>query len=350
MTEPEIRARLYDGETSAAVLALLKFIRTDGQAYLAIGMDDSDVLIALSDVAVGDRVGNIPRRLQLADGRSLEVLDNSAFDLALQEFGSTGAEPFIRRLEKHWRYAAIAVLVIIVGTVGFVRYGAPMLAERALQFIPPTLDSAIGVDSLAVLDQTVFKPSTLKSDRQAQLHDIFAEVSAGASADSTHFRLELRGGGAIKANAIALPSGIVVLTDELEHLAVNDNEIRGVFSHEVGHLVHRHAMRRLLQSSSAALLLGGIFGDVTGVSTLVTAVPTVLVDSAYSRNFEREADEFAFRWMSQHNVNPAELGNLLTRVTKAEGETGGGYLASHPSLVERVKAAEASKSAAGSAQ
>ena len=173
---------------------------------------------------------------------------------------------------------------------------------------------------------------------------------AASSPESKHFRLELRGGGPIKANALALPSGIVVLTDELEQLAANDDELRGVFAHEVGHLVNRHAMRRLLQSSSAALLLGGIFGDVSGVSTLVTAVPTVLVDSAYSREFEREADEFAFRWMAQHHVAPVELGNLLTRVTNTYGEDRGGYLASHPSLRERVGAAEASKSAARNSQ
>jgi len=133
-----------------------------------------------------------------------------------------------------------------------------------------------------------------------------------------------------------------VLTDELERLATNDDELRGVFAHEVGHLVNRHALRRLLQSSSAALLLGGILGDVTGVSTLVIAVPTVLVDSAYSRDFEREADHFAFLWMAEHNVDPARLGDLLTRVTTAYGEDRGGFLAGHPSLRERVKAAEAS--------
>ena len=342
MPEAAIRARLYDGRTSAGALAQLKFIRSDGNPYLALRLDDEDTLVALSNVSIGDRVGSIPRLLQLSDGRSLEVLDNSAFDQALQGIGSEGVEPVIRRLEKRWRYAAVAVFVIIVGTLGFIRYGAPMLAERALQFIPPTVDSAIGADSLAVLDQILFKPSALKGDRQAQLQRIFAEVSAGASPESDHFRLKLRGGGAIKANAIALPSGIVVLTDELEQLAVNDDELRGVFAHEVGHLVNRHAMRRLLQSSSAALLLGGIFGDVSGVSGLVTAVPTVLVDSAYSREFEREADEFAFRWMAQHNIVPVEFGNLLTRLTKSEGENGGGYLASHPSLRERVQAAEAS--------
>jgi Zn-dependent protease with chaperone function len=347
MPEAAIRARFYDGRTSVASLAQLKFIGADGNRYLAIQTDNTEVLIALSDLSIGDRIGDIPRLLHLSDGRSLEVLDNSEFDQALHEFGQVGGESVIRKLEKRWRYAAIALFVIVLGTAGFIRYGAPLLAERALKFIPPEVDSAIGVDSLTVLDKTLFKPSSLKGDRQAQLQQVFAEVSAGASPESKHFRLELRGGGPIKANALALPSGIVVLTDELEHLAANDDELRGVFAHEVGHLVNRHAMRRLLQSSSAALLLGGIFGDVTGVSTLVTTVPTVLVDSAYSREFEREADEFAFRWMSRHNVDPAGLGNLLTRVTITYGEGQGGYLASHPSLRERVKAAEVSKPSAG---
>jgi Zn-dependent protease with chaperone function len=346
MPESAIGARLYDGRTSVAVLTQLKFLRSDGTPYLAFRIDETEALIELSEVSIGDRVGNIPRRLELPDGRSLEVLDNGEFDQALQELGSVGTDPLMRKLEKRWRYAAAAVFVIIVGTLGFIRYGAPMLAERALRFIPPAVDSAIGADSLRILDQALFKPSTLKADRQAQLQHIFAQMSAGASPESGRFRLELRGGGSIKANAIALPSGIVVLTDELEHLAVNDDELRGVLAHEVGHLVNRHAMRRLVQSSAAAVLLGGIFGDVSGVSTLVTAVPTVLVDSAYSRDFEREADEFAFLWMAQHNIAPVELGNLLTRLTKSQGEEESRYLASHPSLRERVNAAEASRSAA----
>jgi Zn-dependent protease with chaperone function len=343
MAGSALRATLYDGRTSAARAVQLKFIEADGNPYLAILMEDGEALVAFSDVTIGDRVGNTPRWVHLSDGRSLEVLDNIEFDRALHDFGFIDVESGIRKLEKRWRYAAAAVLLIAVGTVGFIRYGAPMLAERALRFIPPAMDSAIGADSLAVLDRSIFKPSTLKGDRQVQLKKLFAEVSAGASAESDRFRLELRGGGSIKANALALPSGIVVLTDELELLAINDNELRGVFAHEVGHLVNRHAMRRLVQSSATALLLGGIFGDVTGVSALVTAVPTVLVDSAYSRAFEREADVFAFRWMSQHNVASAELGNLLTRLTTTCGEDRSGYLASHPSLQERVTAAEASE-------
>jgi len=97
-------------------------------------------------------------------------------------------------------------------------------------------------------------------------------------------------------------------------------------------------MRMLVQDSASALLVIGVFGDVSGVSSLAAAAPTVLVDAAYSRNFEREADTFAFRWMGQHDVDPGELGDLLERLEKQHGGQQDGYLASHPELRERVRA------------
>jgi Zn-dependent protease with chaperone function len=338
MTEPVIRAQLYDGKTSGARAVRLGIAWSDGTKYLAIRAGATDTIVPMAAVIVGDRVGDTHRLLQLTDGGSLEVLDNGAFDRALQDADSRTVAALIRRLESHWRYAALAVVVILLCTMGFLRYGAPALAGRALTFIPASVDTVIGVDGLRILDRSIFTPSKLTSARQAQLQGVFGEVTVGASPDSSRYRLELRGGGSIKANALALPSGIVVLTDELEHLAINDDELRGVLAHEVGHLVKRHAMRLLIQSSSSALLLAGIFGDVTGVSTLVTAVPTVLVNAAYSRDLEREADEFAFRWMSRHNVAPEQLGNLLARLVDAHGGEQIGYLASHPSLRERVQA------------
>ena len=242
--------------------------------------------------------------------------------------------------------AILPASLTLIGTAAFLKYGVPALATRALRVIPPGVDAVIGTDTLRFLDRSTFKPSNLTPVRQAQLRELFAEVTAGASPDSKHFRLELRRVGSIGANALALPSGIVVLTDELEHLAKNDDELRGVFAHEVGHLVNRHAMRMLLQSSATALLLVGILGDVSGVSSLVTAAPTVLVNAAYSRDFEREADGFAFRWMSQHGVAPERLGDLLKRLAVAQSGDQDGYLASHPDLGERIRAARSHRETA----
>lgn len=338
MSSLETRGLYYDGRTSAPRPALLTVGGAGLAAQLTIRLPERELCVPLARGSLGERVGDTHRYVEFPDGTSVEVLDNAQFDAALEHAGLTTPETPLRRLEGRWRYALLALLATLLATVGFVRYGAPALAARAVNLIPPGVDSIIGADSLRVLDRSAFKPSALPAARQAQLRQVFREVAAGAAPDSARYRLELRAGGSLGANAFALPSGIVVLTDELAQLAENDDELRGVFAHEVGHLVNRHAMRMLVQSSAAALLMVGVFGDVSGATSLAAATPAVLVDAAYSRDFEREADAFAFRWMSAHRVPPERLGDLLERVAARHGEVGGGFLASHPDLQERVRA------------
>lgn len=339
MSGSETRGLYYDGRTSAPRPALLTVGGAGRAAQLTIRLTDRELQVPLARRSLGERVGDTHRHLEFPDGSSVEVLDNARFDSALERAELTTAEAPLRRLEGRWRYALPALLATLLATLGFVRYGAPALAARAVRFIPPGVDAVIGADSLRVLDKSAFKPSALPPQRQAQLRQVFREVAAGAAPDSAGYRLELRAGGSLGANAFALPSGIVVLTDELAQLAKSDDELRGVFAHEVGHLVNRHAMRMLVQSSAAALLLMGVFGDVSGATSLAAATPTVLVEAGYSRDFEREADAFAFRWMSAHRVPPERLGDLLERLAARHGETaGGGFLASHPDLQERVRA------------
>jgi len=333
-----IRAQLYDGRTSASREAQLLVEGGGSFARLRIEAGATETIVPLADVAIGERVGETNRLLHLPGGASLEVLDNTAFDEALAAAEVHTPEAPLRRLEGRWTYALIAALATVAGSVLFVRDGIPALAAHAVRYIPESVDSYIGADSLAVLDRSVFHPSALSAERQAELGRVFAEVAADAGAGGARYRLVLRAGGSAGANAFALPSGIVVLTDQLEELAHDDDELRGVFAHEVGHLVNRHAMRLLVQTSASALLVVGVFGDVSGVSTLAATAPTVLLNAAYSRNAEREADAFAFSWMSRHGVKPDHLADLLERLAAAHGDTAGGYLASHPDLRERMQA------------
>lgn len=340
MSPAAIRGLLYDGRTSAAQLALLDIRGSGATAQLSVRAGGRELQVAVATVMLGERVGETPRHVALADGGTVEVLDNAEFDAALERAGLTTAEAPLRRLEGRWRYALLALLATALGTIAFLRYGMPALAARAVRFIPPRVDTFIGTDTLRVLDTTTFRPSRLTAQRQADLQRVFREVAAGAGPDGARYRLELRHGGRLGANAFALPSGVVVLTDELAQLANNDDELRGVFAHEVGHLVNRHAMRMLVQDSGAALLVVGVFGDASGVSALAATAPTVLVDAAYSRDFEREADAFAFHWMRGHGVPPERLGELLQRLSSRQGAGEMGFLASHPDLQERLRASK----------
>ena len=93
-----------------------------------------------------------------------------------------------------------------------------------------------------------------------------------------------------------------------------------MLAHEIGHVRGRHAMRLVLQSSGVAVLLTALAGDAVGVTFLAVALPTMLLQSGYSRQFEAEADDYAFAHMKRHGVSPQAFADVMRRLEK---ETGG---------------------------
>lgn len=340
-TPDSVAALYYDGRSALSRPVRVRVGRAADGLELQVQEGERTERIPLVGSATAGRVGQARHLLPLPDGGTLEILDGPAFAAALAAAGHEDGERLVRWLERSWLVAVTALFVLLLGSAAFLAWGLPALASRALAVIPREVDQRIGTQALNVLDRSVFKLSTLPTYRQAQLREVFAEVTAAAGPEGRQYRLEFRQGGRMAANAFALPSGIVVMTDELVALAHNDEELRGVLAHETGHLVHRHAMRQLLQSSVGALLMVSILGDVSAASTLIAGAPGVLLNAAYSRDFEREADAFAVQWMRQHGVPPERLAELLTRVSGQDGASENGLLASHPGLAERVRLAGA---------
>src|ERR1019366_6498522 len=95
------------------------------------------------------------------------------------------------------------------------------------------------------------------------------------------------------------PNGAIVMTDQLVQMAGNDQAVLGVLGHELGHLQRRHSLRHLLQALGVGVVLNLWIGDV---SSALAAMPTFLLDQKYSRDFEREADQYAIDMMHVNNV------------------------------------------------
>ena len=143
------------------------------------------------------------------------------------------------------------------------------------------------------------------------------------------------------ANALALPSGVVVLTDELVALSRVDDELVAVLAHELGHVKGRHALRRLLQSSLVAGLAILVTGDVASAASLIAAVPTALAEAGYSRELEREADAYALATFDRHQIDRRHFARILERLAAQPRSELPGFLATHPATEERVRALEA---------
>lgn len=137
-------------------------------------------------------------------------------------------------------------------------------------------------------------------------------------------------------NAVALPGGQVLLFDGLIQQAESPEELAGVLAHEVGHVRERHVMTALLRQFGLSILLAGADSSVTnGVFGLASM--------GYSRDAEREADDYARARMAESSISPLGAAGFFERMSEEYGDSAdapalAGWLASHPSSGERAEA------------
>lgn len=105
----------------------------------------------------------------------------------------------------------------------------------------------------------------------------------------------------MKANALALPNGVIVCTDGFVNITQSDDELLAVLFHELDHLSHKHMTQRIIQDAMLTIMVVFITGDVETFD-LLTGPPTLLLDLAYSREFEIGADSYALTLLSNHNI------------------------------------------------
>lgn len=332
-----IPAAYYDGRSSSRRAVELCFTTEGG---VRIEGEDVDISLHYADLEISSRLGNTPRYIYLPDGARLEVADNDAVDSAVGALGGYEAHRVLHFLESRYATAVLALVLCVGIVLGVIQYGIPWLARSVAFALPPGVESTLASEGLKTLDRTVFDPSRLDASRQAHLRRLFESLPSEEDRNAVN-GIEFRASPRIGANAFALPAGVVVMTDELVELAKNDEELLAVMAHEIGHVQHRHILRQLLQNSMTALLVAGLFGDLSSIAGLSATLPTFLVQQKYTREFEREADVFAARMLRERGVSTVHLANILKRLTDARGASQQGaleYLSSHPPTEERIQA------------
>ncbi len=335
----EFDALYYDGRSSAS-----RRVRAQGfTSELRIVGDGIDERVPLKAVTVEPPIGNTARILRLPGGAQLRTTDDAAVQTLFA--GSAGMESRIHALERRWPYAIAALVLVAVASWWAVVYGVPIAAEYAAAAVPPRVEAMLGERTLQVLETTGCAPSTVDAARQQALRRRLDALTAGLG-DAHVYRLELRACPGIGANAFALPGGTIVVTDQLVRLAQNDDQIAAVVAHEVGHVRERHGLRMALQGAGIVALVSTLAGDASSISSLAVALPSVLLQTGYSRAFEDQADAFALQRMRQAGISPRAFADMLGLLEQnhAPGRARAqDYFSTHPVTAARIERALAAE-------
>ena len=334
-------------------------LQTDGTHYTLKVIDNDDLQGVISKISVSDRVGNIPRKITLENNSIFETQCNDEIDQLLQDTDhADGNLHFLHVLESHWRWIITALVLTVVISFASIKWGLPWASEKIAFSLPVSVTKTIAEGSLDLMDEYALEPSNLPKNRQKEIREHFQTVLASAQPKEFTYKLHFRQFQGMP-NAFALPSGEIVITDDLIEMAENQEEIDSVLLHEIGHVVHRHGLQQIIHSSIVTIAVTMIAGDATAIQNMVVALPAFLLESQYSRRNESDADNYAFEQMVKLDIDPINFATIFEKMTETEKEDNkdanksskveksnnddgnrySDFLSTHPSSPERMKRA-----------
>ena len=185
---------------------------------------------------------------------------------------------------------------------------------------------------------------------EALLNETVAKLVAASERPDAHYRVTILNSPAV--NAFALPSGQLYVTRGLIALANDTSELASVLSHEMSHVIARHADIREDQARQVALVSRVVQDVLSDPETGALALAKSRIALAsFSRAQEFEADGIGVGIAARAGYDPYGAGRFLTSMGRnAELKSSPGqshidprapdFLSSHPATPERIKNAQ----------
>ena len=341
----------FDGVTSLGKPAQL----TADAHFIRLSWSDDERVVELNAIQVEAALGSVPRKVLWGADDYFVSDDQAQLDALAKLSGSRGLSYGLARLESNFSGVALAAVITLASLVFFALYGIPRMTAAIAQQLPLAVSAQMAQSTLTNLSP-LLQQSELTEVRKQQLRSYFSEHErADSPAVDVHFR---QAGAFVGANALTLSGTTVVFTDAIVELLRDDQQLLAVFLHELGHARMRHVEQTVLQSAGWAVLLTFITGDIGGVGELVLTLPFAVGQSAYSREFERQADAFAVAELRRLGIDPEVFAQALERLELSRNSVTDSaataieqdddinrvhrklleYLASHPITADRIAA------------
>lgn len=154
-----------------------------------------------------------------------------------------------------------------------------------------------------------------------------------------------------EVNAWAMANGCIRVYSGLMDL-MNDDELRGVLGHEIGHVALGHS-KKAMQTAYATAALRTVAansgnGAVASLSrSQAGALGEKFINAQFSQSQETDADDYAFDFLTKQKLERKGLVTAFEKLGKLEGGGEHSMLSSHPDsnkrslhMQERLKASK----------
>jgi predicted Zn-dependent protease len=208
---------------------------------------------------------------------------------------------------------------------------------KSFIIIPTSQEVAIGQGMAEQLSQT--EKSLPDSAWQAYLNQVGQKIVAVCDRKDLQYRFTVVQDDQV--NAFASPGGYVYFYTGLLRQMDNEAELAAVMAHEISHVVGRHGIKRLQMVLGVSLAYELAAGDKNS-KALETAVGVGmnLVSAQYSRDDERQADDYGMTYMIRAGYDPNGMVTMFNKLAALGGSGSADVfekmLASHPDTQDRI--------------
>jgi predicted Zn-dependent protease len=263
------------------------------------------------------------------------------------EAGSIGPGPYQQPpagggFGQSWARTAIEIGIVLAVLGLFIlglRGCTGCAASAIVSSLPTSIDAKIGqVGGEAMRAQYSVGSDKVTPEQRARVENIFNELRENLTPEET----AILGSPRItvvadpQVNAFALPGGeVFVLTGLLDRVKEDDDLLRGVLAHELGHAIHRHGVRGLVRNAIYGIALSFVFGDIDAVTGTVVAGASKLDRLSHSRSMEEESDDFGVTLLLRAKRDPEGLARFLESLESVPVPE---LLSTHPDSKGRAEA------------
>ncbi|HEY4199060.1 MAG TPA: M48 family metalloprotease [Devosiaceae bacterium] len=182
------------------------------------------------------------------------------------------------------------------------------------------------------------------NDRPAEimLARMVSKLLTAANQPNTNFTITILDSSEV--NAFALPGGYVYVTRGILALANDSSELAAVLSHEMAHVILKHARARTNRARTDAIVDRVITGVFGGNSQQVEQQARLSM-AAFSQQQELDADHEGILIAGKAGYDPYAASRFLgvmgrfAKFSGGETNTGQDFLSSHPSTPDRIQKA-----------
>ena len=225
---------------------------------------------------------------------------------------------------------------VILSTVLGLWFGADILVEIAVSRIPVEWEQKLGESAYRdfLSHQEVMKEGPGVAAVEEMTHRLTEQIS------NNPYKFQVTVVKSDVINAFALPGGYVVVFTGLMKKAESGEEVAGVLSHELNHVLQRHGLERIVKNVGLLTVVAIVLGNQQGLIGMMKQLGVELLTLKFGREQETEADLTGLQLLQRAKIDPSGMIRFFERLSeKDQGRME--WLSTHPmstARAERLKA------------